>query len=185
MNWVWAHMSASMSIEAADVGLVERRVHFVEDAERARLIAEDGDEQRQRSERFFAAGKQQNVLQALAGRLRDDVDAAIAGAIGLAQAHLAVTAAEERLKGDGELRVDESEGVLELLARDFVELVNGELRVLDGLHEVVAFAAQETFALLAFLKFLERHHVDRAHGFDARLHFVVIRFGGDELFADQ
>src|ERR1700692_1248295 len=31
--------------EAADVGFVERRVHFVEDAERARLVAEDGDEQ--------------------------------------------------------------------------------------------------------------------------------------------
>ena len=148
-------------------------------------IAEDGDEQRERGERFFAAGEKQNILQALARRLRDDVNAAVARAIGLAEAHLAVAAAEKRLERDGELRVDEGEGVLEFLARDFVEFVNGELRILDGLHEIVALAAHKTFALLAFLEFLERHHVDGAHGFDARLHLVEIRFGGDQLFADE
>ena len=83
------------------------------------------------------------------------------------------------------MRVDEVEGFLEFLARHLVEFGDGELRVLDRLHQVVALAAQEAFALLAFLKFLERHHVHRAHRFDARLHFVVVRFGGDQFFADQ
>ena len=173
------------AIEASDVGFVERRVHFVENAERAGRVAEDGDKQRERGESLFAAGEKQNVLQALARRLRDDVDAGIAGAIGLAEAHLPVAAAEEGLERDGELRVDEGERVFKFCARDFVELVNSELRVLDGLHEVVALAPQEVFALLAFLEFLKRHHVDRAHGLDARFHFVVTRFSGDQLFTDQ
>ncbi len=54
-----------------------------------------------------------------------------------------------------------------------------------GLHQIVAFAAQENLALFAFLEFFESHHVHGAHGFDARLHFVVTRFGGDQFFADQ
>ena len=88
-------------------------------------------------------------------------------------------------KATAKMRVDELEGLLEFVARDFVELVDRELRVLDGLHEVVALAPQEVLALLAFLEFLERHHVDRAHGFDARLHFVVVGFGGDQIFAGE
>ena len=42
-------------VEAAHVGFVERRVHFVEDAEGTWLITEHRDEQRERRERFFAA----------------------------------------------------------------------------------------------------------------------------------
>ena len=173
------------AIEAADVGFVERRVDFVEDAEWTWRIFEDGDQQRERGERFFPAREQQNVLQTLARRLRDDVNARFAGAVGFAQAHFAMAAAEERDKGDGEVGVDEVERFLEFLLGDGVELVDGELRVLDGGDQVVAFAAQESVALLTFLEFLEGHHVDRAHGVDPGFHFVVAGFGGDEIFADQ
>ena len=83
------------------------------------------------------------------------------------------------------MRVDEVERFLEFLFGDGIELVDGELRILDGSDQVVAFAAQERVALLAFLEFLERHHVDRAHGVDAGFHFVVAGFGGDQIFADQ
>src|SRR6185437_12571869 len=130
---------------------VERGIHFVENAERARLKAEDGDEQGKRRERLFAAGEKQNVLQALAGGLRDDVNARFAGAIRFAESHFAVAAAEERVESDGELLVDESEGFLELQARHLIELGDRELGILDGLHQIVALAAQEFLALLAFL----------------------------------
>jgi hypothetical protein len=46
-------------------------------------------------------------------------------------------------------------------------------------------AAQERIALFALLIFLERHHVHRAHGLDARFHFIEVRLGGDESFARQ
>src|ERR1700733_9956 len=81
-------------VEAPNVGFVQRRVHFVEDAEWAGLVAEHGDKQRQRSERLFAAGEQENILQTLSRWLRSDVDAGLARAIRLAQAHLAMPAAE-------------------------------------------------------------------------------------------
>src|ERR1700741_2627355 len=50
--------------ETAHVRFVERRVDFVENAERARLIFEDGDQQREGRHGFLTAGKQQHVLQA-------------------------------------------------------------------------------------------------------------------------
>ena len=88
--------------EAADVGFVERSVHFVEDAERARLIAEDGDEKRERGHGFFAAGEQENVLHALARGRSDYIDAGVAGAVDLGEAHFRHTAAEDGVKRFGE-----------------------------------------------------------------------------------
>src|SRR5437667_4491446 len=44
--------------KAPDVCFVKRRVYFVEDAERAWLIAEDCDEQSQSGHRLFATGEQ-------------------------------------------------------------------------------------------------------------------------------
>ena len=41
--------------EAAHVGFVQRRVHFVEHAERARPELEDAHQQRQRRQRLLAA----------------------------------------------------------------------------------------------------------------------------------
>ena len=75
--------------------------------------------------------------------------------------------------------------LLEFLPRHLIEFVDGQLRVLDRLHQVVAFPPQKLLALFAFLEFLERHHIHRPHGFHARFHFVVIRFGGDQILADQ
>src|SRR5579864_143336 len=64
-----AHFADQFS-EAADVGFVEWSVHFVENAERARLILEDADQQGQRGHSFFAARKQYHILQSLARRRR-------------------------------------------------------------------------------------------------------------------
>ena len=80
-NCVSALMSSEQVGEAADVGLVQRRVDFVEHAEGAGLELEDADQQRQRGERLFAAGEQQHVLQLLARGRGDDVDAALGGVL--------------------------------------------------------------------------------------------------------
>src|ERR1700730_2290201 len=57
-----AHLGEHL-VKTPDVGFVQRRVHFVEDAERAGLVTEHGDQQCQRRERFFTAGEQKNILQ--------------------------------------------------------------------------------------------------------------------------
>ena len=110
--------------EAADVGFVERRVDFVEDAERARLILEDADQQGQRGQRLLAAGEQQHVLQLLARRRGDDVDAAFGAVFFVGEAHEGVSAAEQLAEGGLEVLVDACEGLFELLPRDCVDFLD-------------------------------------------------------------
>ena len=62
--------------EAADVGLVERRVDLVQDAERHRVDAQHGEQQRHAGQRPLAAGQHRQPLQPLAGRPDHDLDAA-------------------------------------------------------------------------------------------------------------
>ena len=131
-------------VEAADIGFIERRIHFVEDTEWTRPETEDSDQKGQRCERFFSAGKQQDVLQALAGRLRSDIDASFAGTVRFGQPHLARAAAKERLEGDGKMRVDEVEGLFKFLARDLVEFVDGLVAYQSmDCSQILAFASQE------------------------------------------
>ena len=102
---------------------------------------------------------------------------------GFGQAHFRHAAAEDCVERVGEIRVDGVEGLLEFFLGDQVEFRDGLLRVGDGLQQVVAFARQEREALLALVVFLERHHVDGAHGLDALLHLAIVRFGHGQFFA--
>jgi hypothetical protein len=71
MNCVSVRHFLHQPRQPQDVRLVQRRVHLVQNAERARRVAENRHQQRHRGQRFLAARKQQHVLQALAGRRRD------------------------------------------------------------------------------------------------------------------
>ncbi len=61
--------------EAIDVGVVERRIDFVQHAERRGVGEEDREDERGRRERLFAAGEEREVGEALAGRLGEDFEA--------------------------------------------------------------------------------------------------------------
>ena len=50
-------------------------------------------------------------------------------------------------EGDGEVFVDDLEGLVELHARDVVDLLDGGLGVLDGVEEVLALSFEEAVAL--------------------------------------
>src|SRR5262245_8556155 len=63
--------------EPADVGIVERRVDLVEEAERARLVLEHAEHQCDGGQRLLAAGEELDALQTLARRLSDDLDTAL------------------------------------------------------------------------------------------------------------
>ena len=92
--------------EPADVGVVERRVDLVEQAERARLVAEDREHQRDRGQRLLAAGEQLHALQALARRRGDDVDAAFERIAFVEQRDAGAAAAEQRRERLLEVGVD-------------------------------------------------------------------------------
>ena len=146
-NWVVAAISCDELGEAADVGLVERGVDFVEDAEGCGLELEDADEQRERGEGLFSAGEQEDVLQLLARGRGDDVDAGLGGVLFVGEPHEGLAAAEELGEGDGEVLVDDLEGLVELDAGDVVDLLDGGLGVFDGVEEVLALGFEEGVAL--------------------------------------
>src|SRR5262249_30145824 len=62
-----AHV-ANQASETPHVGFIQWRVDLVQDAERAWLVAENRDQQRQRGHGLLSAGKQQHILQALSWR---------------------------------------------------------------------------------------------------------------------
>src|SRR3982075_1666665 len=63
--------------ETADVGFVEWRVHFVQNAEGTGRVLEYSYQQRESGECLLATRKQKHVLQALAWRRGHDVDATL------------------------------------------------------------------------------------------------------------
>src|SRR5437764_12605096 len=86
--------------ETPDIGFVEGRVHLVENAERAGLVLENANQQRQRGERLLAAREQQYILELLAWRRCDHIDAAFSGVELISQAHEGLAAAAEPAEGE-------------------------------------------------------------------------------------
>src|SRR5262245_49859574 len=80
--------------EPADVGLVERSIDLVEDAERAGAELKDGQEQGDRRESLLAAGEERVVERGLAGGRGDDLDAAIQHVHALLEHDVGLAAAE-------------------------------------------------------------------------------------------
>ena len=128
MNCVFVLNSVEHAHEPADVRVVERRVHLVEQAERARLGEEDAEQQRQRDERALAARQQVDALRALAARRRVDLDVAVERRLGVLQPQVALAAAEQRHEDLPEVLAHLHERLQEHLARRGVDLADGLLQ---------------------------------------------------------
>ena len=90
------------------------------------------------------------------------------------------------LEGRLEVFVDLVERLFELLAREGVDLLDRRLRVLDRVEQIFALRFEERVTLGGFLVFLERHHVDRAHGVEARAHLAIdLVFDGEFVRRDD
>ena len=61
--------------EAFDIGIVERRIDFVEHTDRRRVGQEQSEDQRDCGQRLFAARQQGQRLQLLARRLGENLEA--------------------------------------------------------------------------------------------------------------
>jgi hypothetical protein len=80
--------------EAFDIGVVERRVHFVENANRRRIGKKDREDQRHRGKRLFAAGQQGHDLRLFAWRMDEDFETGFKRIVGFDQLKLGRAAAE-------------------------------------------------------------------------------------------
>ena len=178
--------------EPLGVGLVERRIDFVEDAEGGGLALEDGQEQRHRGHALLAARELADHAGLLAGRLRTDLDAAgepihVALLVGHEE-HVRAAAAEEPAEHAvraAEVGPDRVEGLLEADPADAVELAHEHFELRLGLVDVGQLRAEVVEPRLEQRELVDRVEVDVAQaadliaqdvGLGARLHPV----GNDE-----
>src|SRR5437764_14273315 len=83
--------------EAADVRVVERRLHLIEEVERTGPREEQREEERDRVERLLAAREKRQPLHPLARRPQLDLDSGLALLVlGVRQAQTSFAAGEER-----------------------------------------------------------------------------------------
>src|SRR5262245_3850291 len=92
--------------KAVDVGLIQRGVDFIENAEGAGLETKHCDQQRKGSERFLAAGQQKDILKLLTGRLGNDFDSGVGFTGFFQKTQLSVSATEQVNEGCAESCVD-------------------------------------------------------------------------------
>ena len=81
--------------EAADVRVVERRIDFVEHADRGGIGEEQAEDQCDGGQRLFAAGQQGERLEPLAGRLGHDLQPGLERIVRIDQGQLGRAAAEQ------------------------------------------------------------------------------------------
>src|SRR5262249_32818182 len=98
---------------AANVGFVEGGVDFIEDAERTGLAAEDGQEESDGGEGFFAAAHERDTAQLFAGWAGDDFDAAFEDVRLIFEDHIRHAAAEQLAEKLAKMFADGREGINE------------------------------------------------------------------------
>ena len=98
MNCERSVIDANHLVVSSDVGLVERGIDLVEDAERRRSNLENGEDEAHRGERLLAAAHELDAGELLARRLGDDVDSRLEHVLGVGQSQLGATAAEHARK---------------------------------------------------------------------------------------
>ena len=133
--------------EALDVVIVERRVDFVQDADRRRVGQEHGEDEGERGQRLLAAGEQGQRLRFLARRLGDKLEAGLQGIVGFDKLQFGLTALEQRGEQLLEMAVDDLEGGEEPLAPLLVQGMDRAAQALDRLGQVVALGDQLVAAI--------------------------------------
>ena len=147
--------------EAADVVLVERRVHFVQHAERRGIQVEDREHQRHGGERLLAARKLVDAAVALAGRTRHDGDAGFEDVFA-DQLQVGMTAAEQLREFVLQAGVDAVEGVLEARARFLVDLAHRLFERGERGGDVGELPVEVFLALARFLELVDGREVHLA-----------------------
>ena len=148
--------------EAADVGLVERRIDFVEHAERDRPDLEHGEQQRNGSQSALATRQHRQRLGLLARRPGHDLDAG-RGEVGrVGQLEPGEAATEQLLEAFVERGLERPEGGLELVGDQRAELVDERAGSGDRRAQVVTLSLERLDPLAQLGVFLDRERIGRA-----------------------
>ena len=148
--------------EPLHVVIVERRVDFVQHADRRRVGEEHREDQRQRRQRLLAAGEQRQRLRLLAGRFCNDFEAGFERIVAFDQMQRGFAAAEQLREQPLEVLVDGLERGQQPLAGFLVEALDALAQPLDGFDQVVALGGQRGVLGLDFAQFFLGAQVDGA-----------------------
>ena len=140
------------------LGIVQRRIDFVEHADRRGIGEEHGEDQRRRCQRLLAAAHQRERGEALARRLREDFEAGgerilAALLVRLDQLQLGHAAFEERREERGEMFVHDVERGQQTLAAFRVQRIDPAPQFCNGGGDVGALCLQRFEPRLRFPQF--------------------------------
>src|SRR5438093_718601 len=171
-----AHLADHLVVPA-DVRLVERGVHFVEEAERSRFDQEDGEDERDRGQGLLSAGEAVHRRELLARRWRHDLHARLRRRVRriLDELQLRLAAAEEAGEYLLEAVVDELKGLAEALLRCPTDPRDRRPQLGDGLLQIRLLGGEEGEALADFPCLVdggERHLAERVDLLAQRVHLL-------------
>src|SRR6267378_4300694 len=159
-----------------DVGVVERRVHLVEHAERAWPEVEDREHEGEPSERALTAREERHGLEPLASRLRHQLHTGVqrvSALFCLHQPQLGTPALEQPLEDLLEVGIDLLEGLGEAFLRAPGHPAQCLVEVLDRCDEVVVLCPEECEALVELAVLVVG---DEVHGPDGDEPIVELRY---------
>ena len=146
-----------------DIGVVERRVDFVQDTDRCGIGQEHAEQQGNCGQRLFATGQERHDLQLLARWAGHDFQAGFKRVVGLGQGQIGPPAAEQFYEQFLEMVVDRFEGRHQSFPAFAVELANALAQAGYRGDQVIAFALHRIDLGFQFLRLDFGAQVDRAH----------------------
>ena len=150
---------ANEVVEASDIGVVERRIDLVEQEEWRGPNLEYGNQQRDCGQRLLATREQVDVLEALAGRHRHDLDTRLENVVGFGQRQARAAAVEQTGKVLRETLADLFEGLLESTPTGAVDPLDGVAKGGERAIQVVLLLREKSRALAQFFLLLDRTEV--------------------------
>jgi len=157
-----AHHGVEQVAEAIDIGIVERGIDFVEHADRRGIGQEQGEDQRDRGQRLFAARKQGQRLQPLARRLGEDLQPGFQRVVAVDQREVRLPPFEQAGEQAPEMGIDLLEGGAQPFAPLAVEVADRTAQAGDRLGQLGLFGRAVAVFFLDLRQFLGRDEVDRA-----------------------
>src|SRR5512141_1152885 len=154
---------AHQGVEPVDIGVVQRRIDLVEQAEGRRLDEEDGEDEADGGERLLPAGEAAERKRFLAGRLDEDPDARLEEIFLVDQAQRGTPTLEQPGEHLAELRVDLLERLREPLPGRPVDPLDRLRQILEGFFEILLLGGQEGEPLGQLPVLLEGGEVHLSH----------------------
>ena len=149
--------------EAVDVTFIKRRIHFIENAERAWPHHVNREQQRDRCHGALASAQQRHALQLFARRFCADLNSAVERIILIEQGQVCAPAAEELAKHFAEVHTHLCERLSEQLPRGRIDLRNHVEQFAARICEIVILPFEEFVAFLELVVLMDGIEIDRAH----------------------